>query len=56
MGRAPAGDGDGRTDEIDAVRADDREARVRGILRRIYDDVLVEPVPDSFADLLRKLD
>jgi hypothetical protein len=33
----------------------DREARVRSILQRIYDETLSEPVPDSFNDLLRKL-
>lgn len=36
--------------------AENRDAQVRDILRRIYDDMLSEPVPDSFADLLRKLD
>lgn len=25
-------------------------------LRKLYDDVVAEPLPDSFEDLLRKLD
>ncbi len=29
--------------------------RVGAHLRHIYDDVLLEPVPDQFEDLLRKL-
>lgn len=35
------------------------KARQRAIgreLRRIYDDVASEPVPDEFLDLLRKMD
>jgi hypothetical protein len=35
---------------------DDRQSRIGDVLRRAYDDTLAEPVPDVFADLLRKLD
>ena len=38
--------------EADAKR---RDAQVGDILRDAYADVLLEPIPDSFADLLRKL-
>ena len=34
---------------------DDRHTRVGDVLRRAYDDALSEPVPDVFAELLRKL-
>lgn len=34
---------------------DDRRARVGEVLRKAYDETLEEPVPDVFADLLRKL-
>ncbi len=55
MARAPVESSQDQHDGGD-LPADNRDAQVRGILRRIYDDVLSEPVPDSFADLLRKLD
>jgi len=35
--------------------ADDRQTRVGEALRKAYDEALAEPVPDVFADLLRKL-
>lgn len=35
--------------------ADDRHSRVGDVLRKAYDETLEEPVPDVFADLLRKL-
>lgn len=35
---------------------EDKRARLGDVLRRAYDDALAEPVPDVFADLLRKLD
>jgi Anti-sigma factor NepR len=43
----------------DRERARTIKARQRAIgreLRRIYDDVAQEPVPDDFLDLLRKID
>jgi hypothetical protein len=55
MARSPAENGNGEPDGSEPP-AETREEQVRGILRRIYDDVLSEPVPDSFADLLKKLD
>lgn len=35
--------------------ADDRRTQVGDVLRKAYDDALDEPVPDIFAELLRKL-
>ena len=43
----------------DRERARTIKTRQRAIgreLRRIYDDVAQEPVPDDFLDLLRKMD
>lgn len=43
----------------DRERARAIKARQRAIgreLRRVYDDVAQEPVPDDFLDLLRKMD
>jgi hypothetical protein len=37
-----------------AVRA--RQRAIGRELRRMYDDVAQEPVPDDFLDLLRKID
>jgi len=37
-----------------AVRA--RQRAIGRELRRIYDDVAQEPVPDDFLDLLRRID
>ena len=37
-----------------AVRA--RQRAIGRELRRMYDDVAQEPVPDDFMDLLRKID
>ena len=53
------------TDSVTKEQRNDREkmrsirARQRAIgreLRRIYDNVAKEPVPDDFLDLLRKID
>ena len=41
-------------DKIAAARA--RQRAIGRELRRIYDDVVQEPVPDDFIDLLRKID
>ncbi|HEX3754392.1 MAG TPA: NepR family anti-sigma factor [Rhizomicrobium sp.] len=37
-----------------AIRA--RQRAIGRELRRMYDDVAQEPVPDDFLDLLRKID
>jgi hypothetical protein len=42
------------TEKARAVRA--RQRAIGRELRRIYDDVAQEPVPDDFMDLLRKID
>jgi hypothetical protein len=41
-------------DKTRAVRA--RQRAIGRDLRRIYDGVVSEPVPDEFLDLLRKID
>lgn len=41
-------------DKTRAVRA--RQRAIGRELRRIYDGVVSEPVPDDFLDLLRKID
>lgn len=57
MARSPASPDRERPDRIDREPAtDDRRSRIGDVLRRAYDDALAEPVPDVFADLLRKLD
>ena len=48
-------------DEMDAVQQSpqlDRQAQARigEQLRSMYDDLLKQPVPDRFVELLRKLD
>jgi Anti-sigma factor NepR len=42
------------TEKARAVRA--RQRAIGRELRRMYDDVAQEPVPDDFMDLLRKID
>lgn len=57
MARGPASPDRERPDRTDREPApDDRRSRIGDVLRRAYDDALAEPVPDVFADLLRKLD
>ena len=57
MARSPASPDRERTDRTDREpTTDDRQSRIGDVLRRAYDDALAEPVPDVFADLLRKLD
>ena len=56
MARGPASNGNGKPDSGEGEPLDDRQSRVGQVLRRAYDDALAEPVPDIFADLLRKLD
>jgi hypothetical protein len=41
-------------DKTRAIRA--RQRAIGRELRRIYDGVVSEPVPDEFLDLLRKID
>lgn len=49
-----AKDDDHDGDRTRAVRA--RQRAIGRELRRIYDGVVNEPVPDEFLDLLRKID
>ena len=42
------------TEKARAIRA--RQRAIGRELRRMYDDVAQEPVPDDFLDLLRKID
>jgi hypothetical protein len=42
------------TEKTRAIRA--RQRAIGRELRRMYDDVAQEPVPDDFMDLLRKID
>lgn len=42
------------TEKARAVRA--RQRAIGRELRRMYDDVAQEPIPDDFMDLLRKID
>ena len=41
-------------DKVSAIRA--RQRAIGRELRRMYDDVVQESVPDEFLDLLRKID
>jgi Anti-sigma factor NepR len=42
------------TEKARAIRA--RQRAIGRELRRLYDDVAQEPVPDDFMDLLRQID
>ena len=42
--------------EDKAMTARARQRAIGRELRRMYDDVVHEPVPDDFIDLLRKID
>ena len=42
------------TEKTRAIRA--RQRAIGRELRRMYDDVAQEPVPDDFMDLLRQID
>lgn len=42
------------TDKARAIRA--RQRAIGRELRRMYDDVAQEPVPDEFMELLRQID
>jgi hypothetical protein len=57
MARGPASDPDEVPPPNAAQRAaENRRARVGAVLRKAYDEALAEPVPEAFADLLRRLD
>lgn len=43
-------------DKEKTVAARARQRAIGRELRRMYDDVVQEPVPDDFLDLLRKID
>ena len=47
--------GQGKTPSFIAKGADETPAWADG-LRQLYDDVVEEPIPDSFKDLLDQLD
>lgn len=49
-----AKDDDQNGDKTRAVRA--RQRAIGRELRRIYDGVVSEPIPDEFLDLLRQID
>ncbi len=49
-----AKEGDQDHDKVRAVRS--RQRAIGRELRRIYDGVVSEPVPDEFLDLLRQID
>ena len=55
MARGPASNGPSKRDSREPAPSEDRQSRVGEVLRKAYDDALAEPVPDIFADLLRKL-
>jgi len=54
MARQTDNDGSDATRDPKPARSD-RGSQVGDILRDAYADVLSEPIPDSFAELLRKL-
>ena len=47
-------DEDKPSEKARAIRA--RQRAIGRELRRMYDDVAQEPIPDDFMDLLRKID
>ena len=55
MARGPASSRRSKPETTGGHQPDDRHTRVGDVLRRAYDDALSEPVPDVFAELLRKL-
>ncbi len=57
----PIGSGDpgrvpGLPSEVGPVARGDAEPGWAGGLRKLYNSVVEEPLPDSFKDLLKKLD
>jgi hypothetical protein len=50
----PVSNEDKPNEKSRAIRA--RQRAIGRELRRMYDDVAQEPVPDDFLDLLRKID
>ncbi len=51
---APVSNEEKPNEKTRAIRA--RQRAIGRELRRMYDDVAQEPVPDDFMDLLRKID
>ena len=51
---APVANEEKPNEKTRAIRA--RQRAIGRELRRMYDDVAQEPVPDDFMDLLRKID
>ncbi len=51
---AAAGDGDKREPTVEESRL--RQQAIGYRLRRIFDDVVSEPVPDEFLDILKQAD
>lgn len=57
MARGPGSDSDAKPARSGRAPAPgDRRARLGEVLRTAYGDTLAEPVPEVFADLLRRLD
>jgi len=52
--RAPVADESPDRENARAIRA--RQRAIGRELRRMYDDVAQEPIPDDFLDLLKKID
>ena len=51
--------GNGEPDKVPVLRTEARHSGEPGWakgLRKLYDSVVDEPIPDSFKDLLKKLD
>jgi hypothetical protein len=45
-----------KADKEETVAARARQRAIGRELRRLYDDVVQEPVPEDFLDLLKKID
>lgn len=57
MTSAPSSQGKPGQDQARAARTDEkRQPEWTNGLRRLYDSVVEEPLPDSFTDLLSQLD
>jgi Anti-sigma factor NepR len=49
----------GTTPSLPAIKAQDKRAQQRAIsqgLRHFFDNVVSEPIPDEFVELLKKID
>lgn len=57
MARGRRSDGETHPPRNGVARStEDTRARIGDVLRRAYEDAVAEPVPDVFAELLRRLD